>query len=174
MAKETDDNLYIIEHIIRHRRTPGGILQYLVKWLNYSSKENSWIPAEYFYSQKMVDIYNKQHNLEDKSHTRRHAEQLQPNSSSMERPTFVDLLPHEEYSPGGTLGRMIELHQHHVHGRLALVEWQRMANCTVSFEQELVPIEWMNVQYPQLVIEFYESRVFFRNKTGNLEKCRGH
>lgn len=173
MAKGKNDELYIIERIVRHRRTSDGTLEYLVKWLNFSSKDNSWIPPANFYSEKMVDTYNQKHNLKVDTHAKRQPNQSQPIKQPMEWPQFVDLLPHEEYTPGGTLARMIELHAHHIHGRIALVEWERLGNCTVTFERELVPLEWMNVHHPQLVIAYYESKVFFRSKTGKLEKCRG-
>lgn len=39
------DPVYRVERVLQHRKTRGRT-EYLVKWLNYPSSENSWIPAK--------------------------------------------------------------------------------------------------------------------------------
>lgn len=97
--------------------------------------------------------------------------------ASTERPpnkcrTFIDLLPNENYSAGGELLRMVDLHLRRDEGQMALVQFKQQLQDEQLYTFEYVPIDWMNVNHPQKVIRFYESRVFFRNKqTGSVEKC---
>uniref|UniRef100_A0A6M2DFS2 Putative heterochromatin protein 1-beta n=1 Tax=Xenopsylla cheopis TaxID=163159 RepID=A0A6M2DFS2_XENCH len=42
---QEDKNIYMIEKIIK-KRILKGETQYLIKWLNYSNKYNSWEPKE--------------------------------------------------------------------------------------------------------------------------------
>ena len=47
IKKENKDTIYSVEKIIK-TRTRKGKKEYLIKWLNYSNKFNSWEPAENF------------------------------------------------------------------------------------------------------------------------------
>ena len=39
------DDVYEVEKILKKRRRGHRNVQYLVKWLGYSNKFNSWVPA---------------------------------------------------------------------------------------------------------------------------------
>jgi hypothetical protein len=49
---------YSVETIKGHRQTSNGF-EFLVKWKNYSDKDNSWVKAEDFNGQKMIKKYWK-------------------------------------------------------------------------------------------------------------------
>lgn len=177
------DGLYIVERIIRHRVGKSG-LEYFVKWQHYPSKQNSWIPAAYFYSPNLVDAYHKRINAiqntpktkmaSPQQNSEAKAVEIVMEYSAGESPIFVSLLPHERYEPGGILTRMIDLNiRRDNNERVALIEWRKETSNHSSYLREYVPIDWMHINYPQMVIKFYEDRVFFRNKrNGSLEKCR--
>lgn len=191
---ESDDKLYIVDRIVRHRITKAG-LQYFVKWQHYASKHNSWIPANHFYSSNLVDAYHKR--LEaDKAAGKAKITQkarIAPKSKMankkgkteadaklvmeplpLEIPPFVELFANERYEPGGVLCRMIDLHVRLDNDeRVALIEWRKGTPNNFSFLREYVPIEWMHANHPQMAIKYYESRLFFINKhSGHLEKCK--
>lgn len=178
-----DGDLYIVERIVRHRNVKAG-LQYFVKWQHYSSKENSWIPAANFYSKNLVDAYHKglkrsktiTSNPKTTSKQKEDATDVEivVEYSANESPIFVNLLPNERYEPGGILTRMIDLNIRRDNSeRVALIEWKKWTSNHYSYLREYVPIEWMHINYPNLAIQFYEDRVFFRNKdSGSLEKCK--
>lgn len=46
-----------VDRIIRHRSTKAGH-QYFVKWLNHTSKRNSWESGEQFHSDVLINEYH--------------------------------------------------------------------------------------------------------------------
>jgi len=50
------DDIFFVERILDHRGT-GNNLQYLVKWLNYPTADNTWEPASGFIETKCIDNY---------------------------------------------------------------------------------------------------------------------
>lgn len=50
---------YEVEKILQHRKTPGGEVEYLVKWKGYASKDNTWEPLESFVERACIVSYWK-------------------------------------------------------------------------------------------------------------------
>jgi hypothetical protein len=50
MQQSSDSDLsedeYQVENILNKRVTKAGIVEYLIKWENYSNKYNTWEPKE--------------------------------------------------------------------------------------------------------------------------------
>ena len=42
------EDLFIVEKILKKKRTEDGELRYLVKWDGYAEEENTWEPPESF------------------------------------------------------------------------------------------------------------------------------
>lgn len=221
-----DDSLYQIDQIVDHRRIANSRtvnrLEYLVKWLNYDNRHNSWIPADNFFSQKMVHDYHARHNLilselNEPSKKKPVAEvgndttdgvpaivddkpiaidasaddittaavpvaEAVVTADDFDAPTttpiitncktYVDLLPNEPYSPGATLIQMVDMHLRRRRGQVALLKWkQHLPNGNKIYFYEYVPFEWMKIHHPSMLIQFFETRLFFRNKhTGGVDK----
>lgn len=60
-VKDEDDlpmGFYIVDRIL-DRRIQGQYREYLVKWKDYNSSENSWVAQEDFVDQEMVEDYER-------------------------------------------------------------------------------------------------------------------
>ena len=58
-ADKARKDTYIIDHIVKHRGTPGAY-QYLVSWKGYSTDEDTWEDASNFNDHEIIDRYWKQ------------------------------------------------------------------------------------------------------------------
>ena len=58
--KELEDessNTFEVEKVVDHRTSKTGTYEYLVKWKNYSTAENTWEPEENFNSKQCISKY---------------------------------------------------------------------------------------------------------------------
>ena len=62
LFQDSSEESYEVEKILKHRMNKEQI-EYLVKWKNYSSEENTWEPATSFDQESTISEYWKQ--LED-------------------------------------------------------------------------------------------------------------
>lgn len=60
--QEDPGNTYIVEKILNHRYNKEKKIEYLVKWKNYSTDENTWEPEENFDSKEIIAKYWKSTN----------------------------------------------------------------------------------------------------------------
>ena len=68
-SADTDqDNLYRVEKIIDHKKDSKNKDFYLVKWEKYSSKHNTWEPAENFIDKNVIKKYWEKVNPKTKRH----------------------------------------------------------------------------------------------------------
>ena len=58
----TDNNLYLVEQVKNHRHRNGNV-QFLIKWLGYSNRHNTWEPENHL-SPALVQEYFEQSSLE--------------------------------------------------------------------------------------------------------------
>lgn len=55
-----NSNVYIVEKIL-DKKDDGGVVKYLVKWLDYSSDQNTWEPERNFKNcPEVIEAYEKQ------------------------------------------------------------------------------------------------------------------
>lgn len=184
--------LYVVEKIIRHRRIRKGKgYEYFVKWKYYNNNENSWITPENFVMQQMITTYNEKHNIstEDSSDSGDDDNNTvtitatTTNTNPITNPSVLDefvdrsrirskiyndLLPHEEYAPNLKVEKLLDMHpvDDDQREKIVLVKWETKA------EPEYVPAKWCYVHCPQLIIQFFEGRTFFKNKNNTLEKLK--
>lgn len=179
--------LFVVEKIIKHRRKGKGY-EYFVKWKYYNSNENSWITPENFVVQQMITTYNEKHNIctedsnpeDDDSNTITNTTTI---TNPISNPSILDeivirlrirseiyndLLAHEEYSPNLKVEKVMDMRivDDNQREKIALIKWEGKP------EPEYVPAKWCCVHYPQLIIQFYESRLFFKSKNNTLEKLK--
>lgn len=171
-----DDPIYEIDKIIKHRKI-GNRYEYKVKWKNYNSEHNSWIPAENFMLKVMVKTYNKKHNINiegadddvDDNNTVFNPSNIdeiisRPRTGSK---IYNDLLPHEEYAPSLKVEKLLDINYVGVlEKKIALIKWEK------KLTPEYVPAEWFFIHYPELTIQFFENRTFFISDEDTLEKLK--
>lgn len=137
--------MYNVERIVDHR-TRGLKYEYYVKWEGWGSIHNTWEPIENFFCPLILEEYNEQHGLLIGD--------------------FIvnDLLPNEEMQDPEkkTPEKIVNIHQltDNEEDLYAIVKWKD-TNC-----MEYVPIQWARINCPDLVIAFYETRLYFREMDG--------
>lgn len=170
-----DDNpLYEIEAIVKHRRIGNGY-EYLVKWKNYASDQNTWIPPENFQVDFMLKAYNQKHNImthdmevDDGNAASNPTIDDIINNPLPSSDIFNDLLPNEDYTPNIKVEKLLDVQLppsgDDQNNKIALVKWESKPL------PEYVPAEWAFIHYPELAIEFFESRTFFISRNDRLER----
>jgi hypothetical protein len=55
---------YEVDHIVKHRKTCRGQIQYLVRWKGQGPEDDSWEPAKHFkHAKETLGEYKKRHCL---------------------------------------------------------------------------------------------------------------
>jgi hypothetical protein len=54
-----DDDVYDVEAIRKARTGRNGMREYLVKWLGYPERSNSWLPASHFRGLDMITEFER-------------------------------------------------------------------------------------------------------------------
>jgi Chromo (CHRromatin Organisation MOdifier) domain/Chromo shadow domain len=179
------EEVFVVEKVVG-KRMEGGELQYLLKWEDYPSSDNTWEPASGLDCPKLVAKFEKRHAEKGKSgkqgkatgkrSTTRSAASTRASRSKRRRATassssnssssdeFTDeavdsddggVLPSFENGdvPSTVIGaKLVTDSQGKKHLQL-LIEWEGFSSGT------FVPAVEAHTRIPQLVINFYESRL---------------
>ena len=55
--KEDEGKFFVVDKILDHRKNSNNNFEYLVKWKNFSDKDNTWEPIENFAERDLVNKY---------------------------------------------------------------------------------------------------------------------
>ncbi|XP_055313216.1 chromobox protein homolog 3-like [Sitodiplosis mosellana] len=169
-----DETIYEIEEIITHRRRPDGKFEYFVKWKGYDNNSNTWEPADNFESPRMLVEYHN--SLEGNSISDQLTRMQNAISNPIKRKSSKKTLDPDDLLTATTIKdrNLVPekvLNIFHVRNdEKDLVAFIRFKN---TKQPEFVQASWAHENCPQLVIQFYESRIFWRDKkSGELVKGR--
>ncbi|XP_054159060.1 chromobox protein homolog 1-like [Oppia nitens] len=138
--KKKEEEEYDVEDIVA-KRINGGVIEYLVKWYNYPSEQNTWEPIDNLEgSQEIINEYEVKHSGESVPEV----DAIEPGNGFNQKWVPIKVF--------GATKRPVD-------GRLmVMIRWKGNKS---SFEFA----EEANTRIPQLVIAYYEQRI--RWKTGN-------
>jgi len=156
---DLEEEEFIVEKILK-KRMNKKIVEYFIKWEGFDDSENTWEPARNLNCPEMIsDFENK---LKKQKNEKDHDKTKEEKIFSTKRPAEADK-PNEEKTKkiaksqnGFDRGLKAEeiIGATETNGQVYfLIKW---AGTTDS---ELVPSKIANIQIPQMVIAFYESRL---------------
>lgn len=172
-TEDANENEFTVEKILGKRITPDGQLEYYLKWLGYPDSENTWEPVENLDCTELIEEFERKDKLakeeaekeRKKKKKNEHLERKKAKSSSggenvngvrkdsneePEVPYSVSESDFNKHTPKEILGVT------NVGGALKfLMKWEGTENATFVLAKEA------NVVCPQLVIDFYESKLKF-------------
>jgi len=150
-----EEGEYEVESIADKRMKKGKV-EYLVKWIGWSSDDNTWEPVGNLECPEIISAYEKGLKAKDeaKTGTKRKAEDT-PKDDKKEKSgkagKSADLKP-KGFARGLTAEKIIGATNDP--GELYfLIKWKG------NDEADLVPAKDANTKIPQVVIKFYEERL---------------
>jgi len=183
-SESEQENEFIVEKILAKRKR-GGRVEYYLKWKGFSETDNTWEPvanlgcpdliADFEEREKLKEQQppqqtpsqpksaEKQHKGKEPSHHHRHHDE----SPSKKKRTSAGGGGTAESSTNGFDRNLIPekiLGATDSSGELTfLMKWKN------SEEADLIPAKLCNQKCPQVVIQFYESRLTWKAGGGNDE-----
>ncbi|ODM99035.1 Chromobox protein 5 [Orchesella cincta] len=170
-----EEGQFIVEKILDSKIVEGGDVEYLVKWLNYDDKDNTWEPAENLHPKLIRSFERKRKEeevkrllaLKDAGRRTKGPASRNKNASggsetkkgkARKNGTAEDSFPPEVvYRTGLERGLVVEsifgITEMDGGERLFLIKYKGLN------ETELIPCRVVNILCPQLVISFYEERL---------------
>lgn len=149
MSKSIQTQEYIVEAILDKRINSRGLPEYLIKWEDYPEEDSTWEPAENVQAVKsLMDLFEK--NLAKKEKEQKEKE-------------VVNII--------------WEILQESVPARIVSVKLRNDEICCFcEFEQEsngitkdpcYIPSKFLKEFFPQILIDYYESKIWFVNRKIN-------
>nr|QYV43167.1 heterochromatin protein 1a [Colaphellus bowringi] len=139
---------YIVEKIIDSRINSNGVKEYLLKWIGYDDKDNTWEPEENLDCPSLIKAYEAEKAAKEKerSSKKRKAEDT-PKRGKDDKDKKIHgfdrgLEPEKIIGATDSSGPL-----------MFLMKW------VGTDEADLVPAKQANVKCPQVVIKFYEERL---------------
>ena len=161
-----------MEKILDKRYDDEGNVQYFLKWKGYPDSENSWEPLENLNCPELVEEFEKERKLRKKQKLRKENQEQEEarteivsggSQNLLQRQTTEEVLTHLE--PGRVPKEILGVTD--VGGVLRfLCEWQN------SDKANFILAKALNEAYPQLVIDFYESKLKFDDSDDFKRKKR--
>ncbi|KAJ8966168.1 hypothetical protein NQ314_003700, partial [Rhamnusium bicolor] len=160
--EETNEE-YIVEKIIDDRINDRGVKEYLLKWIGYDNKDNTWEPEENLDCPSLIKAYETEKSAREKDKTKKR---------KTDTPTPTDMK-----------GSKRSKDESKMHGFDRGLEPEKIIGATDSSgqlmflmkwvgtdEADLVPARQANVKCPQVVIKFYEERLTWAAPTSEDNK----
>jgi len=69
--KDNEPEEYTVEKIIDKRLNPNGVVEYLLKWIGYDDKDNTWEPVENLDCPGLIDAFEAERAKQDKERTKK-------------------------------------------------------------------------------------------------------
>jgi len=178
------ENEFIVEKILDKRKR-GGRVEYFLKWKGYPETDNTWEPSSNLDCPDLISEFEnklkekqqqeeQQHeekpkkrqqqqinNGKEHHHSRHHDDSSAQSPAKKKKPTtpssttandFADKTPEKILGATDSSGELS-----------FLVKWKNLE------EPDLVPAKICNHQCPQVVIQFYESRLTWKSSNNNDE-----
>jgi len=156
-----EEEEFVVEKILNHRINKKGKKEYFMKWKGFTDADNTWEPAANLNCKELVEAYESNRepdkkekktksvkaNIEKMQHNKRKAAEevgAKENKKADKRNGFDKGFTAEEII--GAVENNGEVH--------FLIKWKEGAN-----EFELIHSKIANINIPQMVIAFYESRL---------------
>ncbi|KAJ8916538.1 hypothetical protein NQ315_000180 [Exocentrus adspersus] len=141
---------YVVEKIIDSRVNAKGETEYLLKWIGYDDKDNTWEPVGNLDCPSLIKAFEAEKAAKDKERSRkRKADNSTPepkgakrNKDDKKHGFDRGLEPEKIIGATDSPGQL-----------MFLMKW------VGTDEADLVPAKMANVKCPQVVIKFYEERV---------------
>lgn len=148
-----DEKMYAIEDIVGQRIGENGSLEYLVKWENYDSSENTWEPVENLDCEFLIEAYTKRREQERYPENENNPNPLKGTQSTI---LTSNQMRNRMFIPERIMGLTVVTGK-----RLFLIKWMNADHA------DFVPSDIANIYCPQLVIQFYEERLsWIRPRSG--------
>eukprot|EP00088_Acartia_fossae_P029578 TRINITY_DN30445_c0_g1_i1.p1 TRINITY_DN30445_c0_g1~~TRINITY_DN30445_c0_g1_i1.p1 ORF type:complete len:213 (-),score=23.79 TRINITY_DN30445_c0_g1_i1:105-743(-) len=77
-----NDEVYTVEAVVKHRTVRGNSLEFLIKWKDYPSSENTWEAENDVYAKDLIDEYWIRINEKEKKKSEKSASHSKPRSST--------------------------------------------------------------------------------------------
>ncbi|XP_060533025.1 chromobox protein homolog 1-like [Cylas formicarius] len=144
---------YVVEKIIDCRINKNGVKEYLLKWIGYDDKDNTWEPESNLDCPSLIKAFEADRAAKDaeRSKKRKSTSTPTPDSKPGKKGKADDKKPHgfdRGLEPEKIIGATDSS------GPLMfLMKW------VGTDEADLVPAKQANVKCPQVVIKFYEERL---------------
>jgi len=158
VAKETpEEPEYHVEKILNRRVNAQGVVEYLLKWMNFDDKDNTWEPIHNLDCPGLIAAFehNRQNAPDEASNERTKKRKASADSTPSGTPT-LDAGSKKKKVQGFDRGLVAEkvIGATDSSGELMfLIKWAG------TNEADLVPAKQANEQCPQVVIKFYEERL---------------
>lgn len=129
----------------------------------YDSSANTWEPKENFVSAKLIDDYHDSLRKQSKNSVSEKMISEYNETPRLKRRHLMvdDLLSPNEIEARNLVPKKVLNIFHMLNNEKELVVLVQFNN---NVSREFVSAEWANKHCPQLVIEFYESRIYWRDK----------
>lgn len=69
--KREEDEVYNVEKIIDRRVDSNGKVEYLLKWIGYDDKENTWEPKEHLNCPELIDAFESERARQEKERNKK-------------------------------------------------------------------------------------------------------
>ncbi|VEN47619.1 unnamed protein product [Callosobruchus maculatus] len=137
---------YIVDKIIDSRINDKGVKEYLLKWIGYDDKDNSWEPEENLDCPSLIKAFEMERANKEKERNskKRKADDAKRTGKDDKKNHGFDrgLEPEKIIGATDSSGSL-----------MFLMKWEG------TDEADLVPAKLANVKCPQVVIKFYEERL---------------
>ncbi|KAG9294655.1 hypothetical protein G9A89_008134 [Geosiphon pyriformis] len=169
----SDDNEYVVEKIIRHKKTKSGVIHYFLKWKGYPQSENTWEKEENVYATDLIEAYWRQQNPDTKkaqksASTKGYVPPVRT-VQSLKKLRITDeireesVASEEEYPPPEWtsweehVAEVETVERDTKDGELLIyVNWK-------DGHRTVHPATEANIRCPQKIIHFYENHLRFKN-----------
>ncbi|XP_054159192.1 chromobox protein homolog 3-like [Oppia nitens] len=150
------DGQYVVEKVVDKRRRNNKV-EYMIKWQGYDDNDNTWEPLLNLDCQELIDEYEATvkslQTLPSTSKSSSKKSSTAASASTRESRTTRDSIG---FSRGYEAEKIIGITE--LNGELLyLVQWQG------GIDADLVPASIANHKCPQIVIQFYQERIRFKN-----------
>ena len=143
---QVEENVFEVEKILDKRINSSGIVQYFLKWKNFSNEYNTWEPEQNLNCRKLIDSFEKKYAARKPNDSSNSKKSPEKNKSDY-IPTFdTSKIPE----------KIIGITDQDKENKF-LIQWK-----SVNIEKadvDLVPVEYASYNWPDLVIKFYEDKL---------------
>ncbi|KAI9297574.1 chromo-domain-containing protein [Neoconidiobolus thromboides FSU 785] len=159
---EEDEEVYIVEAILEHKKIKRGGYQYLIKWQGFPHEENTWEDEDNILSKDLLDDYwkgkNKGKDSGSKTQISKKRKTTAENKDKDLEENGIELThnyPPEDLEDWESEVVEIETIERNSKGELIVyIVWKN--GCHTSHNSKVV-----NERCPQKIIEFYQNHLKF-------------
>nr|XP_022905013.1 chromobox protein homolog 3-like [Onthophagus taurus] len=158
--QQGDGEEYTVEKIIDKRVNANGTVEYLLKWIGYDDKDNTWEPVNHLDCPGLIEAFETERAKQDKERVKKRKSMSTPTNEVRKKKV-------EDKKQGFDRGLEPEkiIGATDSSGQLMfLMKWAG------TDEADLVAAKQANVKCPQVVIKFYEERLTWHSPNAEEDK----